>query len=262
MRNPFGGDDACEQARHLLQQAEAAVCDIDGVLLSSGRAIDGAKELLQTRRCVFVSNNSTHTSESLAALFQSLGLTCRKEQFFLAGEHAVEFIASRYSEATVMVLASDDIARLAQKRLRMFDPARGDRPDVVLFCRDRNITFEKIQAAANAVRQGAKVVVSNPDLTHPADGGMIHTETGALWQAVQAQTEGVAQMVVIGKPETYLALRAVEFLGARPQNLVFLGDNLATDAVTAARLGLPFIHVGGAGLRLADLTAPEVRRRV
>ncbi len=262
MRNQINNADKCEQARRMFQKAKAVVCDIDGVLLSSGRAIPGAKELLATRRCVFVSNNSTHTSVSLAAQFQSLGLVCRKEQFFLAGEHAVEFIACHHAHSSVMVLASDDIARLAEEKLELFDPALDRKPDLILFCRDRELSFDKIQAAANAIKQGTKVVISNLDLTHPADKGRIHTETGALWQAVKAQIDDIEPMVVIGKPGIYLAVQAVKFLGFLPQELVFLGDNLTTDAPAAAKVGIPFIHIGDDGVRLVDLLSSKDERLV
>ena len=161
-----------------------------------------------------------------------------------------------------MVLASDDIARLAEEKLELFGPALDRKPDLILLCRDRELSFDKIQAAANAIKQGTKVVISNLDLTHPADKGRIHTETGALWQAVKAQIDDIEPMVVIGKPGIYLAVQAVKFLGFSPQELVFLGDNLTTDAPAAAKVGIPFIHIGDDGVRLVDLLSSKDERLV
>ena len=155
-----------------------------------------------------------------------------------------------------MVLASGGIAVKARERLNVFNPellTATHRPDLLLLCRDEEATFEKIEAAANAARLGARVVLSNPDLTHPAADGMIHTETGALWAAIRAQLESIDPFAVIGKPNADLVERAVRHLRLRPSELVFLGDNLRTDAPAAAQAGIPFIHTGGAGFRLIDL---------
>ena len=245
-----------EAARALLRSARALVCDIDGVLLLCGKPVPGAKALLEKHRCVFVSNNSTHTAEELSEVFRCLGLKGDARDFFLAGEASIDFVSRTSPEASVMVLASGGIAVKARERLNVFNPellTATHRPDLLLLCRDEEATFEKIEAAANAARLGARVVLSNPDLTHPAADGMIHTETGALWAAIRAQLESIDPFAVIGKPNADLVERAVRHLRLRPSELVFLGDNLRTDAPAAAQAGIPFIHTGGAGFRLIDL---------
>ena len=251
-----------EAALGALRAARTVVCDIDGVLLMDGGPIEGAGEFLMRHRCVFVSNNSTHTAATLSALFNRIGLASRPQQFFLAGEAAVEYLHDYHAGAPVLVLASDDVARLAHRRLLVCeDPVQAaGEAEWVLVCRDRTITFEKIEAAANAIRRGARAVVSNLDMTHPAGAGAVHTETGALWQALRMQLDDTAESVVIGKPCPELLLRAQERLGLLPQELVFLRDNLLTDAPAAAQAGVPFIHVGAGGFRLAELVRAEVRR--
>lgn len=248
--------DGLDTARQLLHQARAVVCDIDGVLLTGTRPIAGAQQLLRTHRCVFVSNNSTHTAQQLAELFNRLGLPGDPQDFFLAGEESLAYVRSLGPELRVMVLASDGIAQKAAQTLQIFDHRElspSNRPDIVLVCRDQSATFEKIEAAANAIRLGARAVVSNPDLTHPANEGLIHTETGALWQAIAAQIPDSASVTIIGKPETTLARLAIEHLSLDSHALVFLGDNLQTDAPVAARVNMPFIHTGGAGFMLKTL---------
>ena len=70
---------------------------------------------------------------------------------------------------------------------------------------------------------------------------------------LRAQIESTEPFAVIGKPNAALVERAVRHLGFQPSELVFLGDNLTTDAPAAAEAGIPFIHTGGAGFRLLDL---------
>lgn len=251
-------ENGVDYARSFLHKAKAVICDIDGVLLTDGRPVTGAKKLLKRHRCVFVSNNSTHTAELLCAQFRDLGLLCEPGDFFLAGDAAVNFMSTVAPRASVMVLASGAIEQKAREKLNVFDRSRlspSAKPDFVLLCRDQTATFDKLQSAANAIKLGARVILSNPDLTHPAENGMIHTETGALWQAVRVQLENCEPVATIGKPNTELVMKAVQYLGLVPSETVFLGDNLQTDAIAAANAGIPFIHTGGNGFRLSDLIA-------
>lgn len=248
--------DGHKHARDALNKAKAVICDIDGVLLSAGKAVRGAKELLGQHRCVFVSNNSTHTAASLAGVFNCLGLSCVPEDFFLAGEFAINWIHDTYPQHKVLVLASGDVARKADHDLNVFKRncvTSADRPEIVLLCRDQSFTFDKLELASNAIKLGAQVVLSNPDLTHPAENGLFHTETGALWQAICAQVRPRSPLKIIGKPRPELVLQAIEFLDLVPSDLVFLGDNLATDAPAANAAGVPFIHTGGEGFALHQL---------
>ena len=246
--------DGLARARRIFHAARAVVSDIDGVLLVSGRATAGAQEMLQRRRCAFVSNNSTHTARTLARAFAETGLSAGEEDFFLAGETAVDVIARKFAQARVLALASGDVLALARERLCLVDErALPETVDVVLVCRDETLTFSKLERAANALRCGAAPVLANPDLTHPAALGRVHLETGALWRMLEVFRKPASNPVVIGKPAAALVLEAARHLAMAPHELVFLGDNLQTDARAAQAAGMPFIHVGGDGFDLLDL---------
>lgn len=227
------------RARRLLTRAKALVCDIDGVLLINGKAVPGAEKLLASHRCVFVSNNSTHCAKGMAEVFARQGLTAAAEDFFLAGETAVRLIAERPGRPRVLLLASGEVLRLAQELLHLVD----NRPDIVLLCRDLDVTFGKLEAAANAIAAGAQLVVSNPDFTHPAAAGF-HMETGALWQALMCQLPSSALAAqVVGKPHVAMVNQALAHLRLGCEDAVFLGDNVATDATAARSAGMSFVHV-------------------
>ena len=232
-------------------------------MLADGRRADRrSRGIPYAHRCVFVSNNSTHTAATLSALFNRIGLASRPQQFFLAGEAAVEYLHDYHAGAPVLVLASDDVARLAHRRLLVCeDPVQAaGEAEWVLVCRDRTITFEKIEAAANAIRRGARAVVSNLDMTHPAGAGAVHTETGALWQALRMQLDDTAESVVIGKPCPSCCCGRRNALDCCRRSSSFWETTLLTDAPAAAQAGVPFIHVGAGGFRLAELVRAEVRR--
>lgn len=241
-------------ARRALASARVVISDVDGVLIDkAGLPVRGAAELFRSRPCALVSNNSTLTARTMARRFTEGGAPISPERIRLAGERAVEYAAERFLSRPVFWLASDEIDALAQSRLVR---ARSvEETACVLVCRDRTLSMERIEWAVNALRRGAAVILANPDLTHPA-GDHVRMETGAVWEAVRVQLGRCSDPVLIGKPETALCRDALRALGADRSEAVFLGDNPATDGLAAERLGIDFIHTGGAeGFPLHELVA-------
>jgi len=217
--------------------------------MANGHIVGGARELLQflDRRFVIVSNDAEHTPEELAGELGRLGLNVAVDSIVLAGALALELVADENPGARTMLLCSPSLQALAADRgLTVTDES----PDIVVLGRDRHFTYERLHRAANAVRSGATLVVTNPDLTHPGLNGRVVPETGALLAAILACTGPVAHRVV-GKPERAMFLAGLRRLGCEADQAIMIGDNVETDGRGAERLGMPFIRVQPTIERLA-----------
>jgi 4-nitrophenyl phosphatase len=105
-------------------------------------------------------------------------------------------------------------------------------------------TFDAVDRAARAVREGARLIGTNEDATFPTPDGLV-PGAGALLAAVV--TASGVQPDVAGKPHrpTADAIRA----RTTPGDLrVMVGDRPSTDGALAAQLGIPF------GLVLSGVT--------
>lgn len=228
--------------------------DLDGTLMSSGVALPGATELVKRLggRFVVVSNDSEHTPAQLARRLHAAHLSVPVERIVLAGTTALQSILAETPSARVMLVGSTALRRYGQRLgLQMTD----ERPTVVMLARDRRFNYEKLTKAINALDAGARLIVSNPDHTHPGATGELVPETGALAAALLACT-GPIPYRVIGKPEPALFLRGLEVLGCTRG--IVIGDNPETDGAGAERLGLEFVHVGtGSALRLDEIEASD-----
>jgi HAD superfamily hydrolase (TIGR01450 family) len=219
----------------------AVLCDLDGCLISGDRVLPGATEFVAAHRdrLHIVSNNSTDTAETLHIRLRAMGLTIAADRILLAGERAVHWIARTYPGRSVEIFGSaairDRAGRLGLER------ADGP-PDVVLLTRDTGFTYDSLQRLVTAIGQGARLVVSNIDATHPGPDGLPVPETGALLAAVRSCLPDI-DFEVIGKPAPELLRAALERAGARADQAVLVGDNPATDGEGARRLGLDFVHV-------------------
>ena len=237
-----------------IDDAQGFIVDLDGTLVRGSHVIAGAVELLERikDRYVILSNNSTDTAFGLAAMLRRLGLRVKADRLILAGEYTIRFMAEHHAQARLMVIASPAIRKYVERLgLRLVDRDA----DFVVLGRDRRFNYAKLDAIINELHRGARLVVTNPDLSHPADDGGLVPETGTLMTAVTA-CAGVLPVRIVGKPEDTLFLEALKRLGTRPSDTLVIGDNPATDAAGAVRLGMRYLLVGTTPY--ADAASPKI----
>lgn len=223
------------------QAPNAYLVDLDGTLIRGGAALPFAASLLDSLggRFAVLSNDAEHMPEQLSRSLRAMNLHVPPERIVLAGATAIDLVAREMPGASVMLLAST-VLRTYARRLGIELVESGG--DVVLLGRDRLFSFTRLAAAANAVRDGAQLIVANPDRTHPGKDGMVVPETGALLAAILACT-GEVRYRIIGKPEPPMFWKALSLLGAEAESTVVIGDNVETDARGALRVGMSFVHV-------------------
>jgi 4-nitrophenyl phosphatase len=229
-------------ARRLLASASGFVIDLDGTLVSGNHVMDGARDLLDHARdrYAIVSNNSRDTAQTLARKLARLGLRVRPEHIVLAGQQAVLLMKERYPQASVRIVASPALARFA---LSLGCNVVEHEPDVILLGRDVHFGYLRLQSVANQLRRGAKLLVANPDLSHPAADGGVTPETGSLMNAVIA-CAGIEPTCVVGKPEPLLFREALHRLGTDAASTLVIGDNPLTDGAGARQLAMQCLLVG------------------
>ncbi len=236
-------------------QAEAVLLDWDGCVALGNRPQPAALELLVQHRgrVAIVSNNSSNLPEDFAAILAQAGVDLPPARILLAGVEAL-IRAAEMDSKRVLVLG-DGRMRAHARRLGL-SLVRED-ADLVVLLRDTRFSYARLEAAANSLKDGARLVVANPDLTHPGLYGRLTPETGALLAALTACLPAAPPMEVIGKPAPRLFQRAVETLGVDPARTVMIGDNPATDIAGALAFGLQGVWIGpAAGLELRDLVDP------
>ena len=224
-----------------LQSPGAYLIDLDGTLIRGGAPLPFAASLLERLkgRFVLLSNDAEHMPEQLSRTLRGMNLYVAPERIVLAGATAVDLVAREMPGARVMLLAST-VLRTYARRLGIELVETGG--DVVLLGRDRQFNFARLAAAANAVRDGAELIVTNPDHTHPGKDRTVVPETGALLSAILTCT-GEIPYRVIGKPEPPMFWKALSLLGAEAPDAVMIGDNVETDGRGALRTGMTFVHI-------------------
>lgn len=210
--------------------------DLDGTLFHGGRMIPGADRLISALRqaavpFLFVTNNSSRTAASVAAHLRGMGIEAKPEEVCTSSLAAARYIAEESPEATVAVLGEEGLVQACSEAGLI---QVTESPQYVVQGIDRSFTYESLARASRWIREGAKFVLTNPDVMLPSDDGVM-PGAGTIGAAIEAAS-GVTP-VVIGKPESHLITYATSLLGIKPGNAVVVGDNMLTDISAGVKAG-------------------------
>lgn len=225
----------------ILEDADGVLFDLDGTLVSEGKPLPWAKELLAASGSHFaiVTNDAEHMPTQIARMLGRAGLAVPAERIVAAGAETLALVAQEMPGATVLLAASNALKMYAH---HLGLAVRQDHVDAVVIGRDRGFSYRTLIAAANEVIAGARLFVANPDHVHPGRSGRVIPDTGALAGALLACT-GPRPYRVVGKPESHLFEIGLDILGTEPARTVMVGDNPETDGAGARRLGLRYVPI-------------------
>ena len=240
------------EARALVASAAGILLDWDGCVAL--RDVPHTAGLAFLRRyadkIAIVSNNSTLWPSDIQRILALRGIQIPVGRIVLAGHQAVLKAAQLGLATTVL---GDLHMRALARELGVQQVTRN--PQVLVLLRDTRFSYARLMLGVNALASGARLIVANPDLSHPGPQGRIVPETGALLAALVAcvPLSGNA-MDVIGKPYPEMFHMASASLGLEAAQALMIGDNPTTDIDGGRRLGMKTVLVSpGSALSLVDL---------
>lgn len=225
----------------LCNQAALVLCDLDGCLISEGRAFADAPAFVEAcgERLWVVSNNSSDTAQSMSEILAQNGLDIPAHRILLAGEQTVHHLARRHPGARLNLYGSP----LLRANAHAAGFTHDERPaEIALLCRDPSVSIQSMGHLAADIRQGAAFWVSNTDITHPGLNGQSIPETGVLLAALRAILPK-AHYSCVGKPDPFLLSMALEKSKMAPEQSIFVGDNALTDGEAAWAAAIHFVHL-------------------
>jgi HAD superfamily hydrolase (TIGR01450 family) len=241
--------------------------DLDGVVYRGPEAIPGMPELLTRREAggdiiVYVTNNSRwHRSEYQERL-AGMGAPVTTERILTSARGTALALAARPRPPRLtMVFGGPGLMRelndAGLATVACTDEALALEPDAVVVGVDFDLTFERLSAAAEAVRHGAFFAVTNRDPIFPMPGRLM-AGAGAIVAAMVTATSREPDLVV-GKPEPGLMREAADVAGIPVEEAVVIGDGLLTDIAAANAVGARSVLVltGVSTAEMANALAPE-----
>lgn len=246
----------------LAQAHDAAFLDLDGTVYVGAEAVAGAADTVRALRdqgvaCVFLTNNASRPTETIAEKLRAMGLPAAPGDVVTSAQAAARLLAHELPSGSRVLLVGGEGLDVAL-RAEGLCPVRSaeDRPAAVVQGLSTELAWPDLAEAAFAVAQGVPWVATNRDLTLPTSRGLA-PGNGSLVEVVRLVTGREPR--VAGKPEPALLDAARARTASRAP--VVVGDRLDTDIATAVRAGVPSLLVltGVTDARLLLRAAPGQR---
>lgn len=227
------------------------IIDMDGVLWHGDQAQAGLSEFFQTLRdlrlpFVLATNNASLSAEQYVAKLAKMRVRVELGEILTSGMATALYLAERYQPETTRVFVIGGVGARQPLldlgfTLTGLDDIEGDRrAHLVVSGLDKDLSWDKLCAAALNIQAGAHFYGTNGDVTLPSERGFL-PGNGATLAALSAAT-GVTP-TLIGKPEPIIYQQALALLGVEPERVIAIGDRLDTDILGAVRAGIRSVLV-------------------
>jgi len=237
-----------------IRAKRAFICDMDGVLYHGNRLLPGAAEFVAWlaaagKKFLFLTNSSERTPAELQQKLARLRIRVGEEHFYTSALATASFLASQRPGGSAYVIGETGLTKaLYEAGFSMNDV----NPDYVVMGDTRSYNIELIERAVELVRQGARLIGANPDLTGPVERGLVPS-TGALIAPIERATGRKAYFV--GKPNPLMMRHALKRLDSRREETVIIGDRMDTDILSGIEAEIESVLVLSGVSRREDLGA-------
>ncbi|MGW0045011.1 HAD-IIA family hydrolase [Rhodococcus sp. NPDC003348] len=231
--------------------------DIDGVLVTSWRALPGAADALRAVRDralprAFLTNTTSRTRGEIATALRDCGMDVDTGEIVTAAVLTAEYLRSTYPGARCLVVNHGDITKDLQGIV-----LDAEHPDVVVLgSAGPEFDHVTLSRVVELMQQGIPVVAMQSGLTWATADGL-RIDTGAYLPGLEAA--GGGRVTVIGKPAPTGFTTAAAVMGTDPEHAVMVGDDLVNDVLAAQYVGFAGVLVRTGKFRPAILEAPPGR---
>lgn len=228
------------------------ILDLDGTVYFGTEEVPGAGAFVAECRslgirCLFVTNRANRVPDEIVRQLRGHGIPCELGDVLTAAQ-----ATARYLHHGSAWYIGEDGLRIALEEQGI--AITEDHPDYVVVGYDRGFNYEKLFKACRLIDGGAKFIATNPDKALKTEKG-IYPGTGAIVEAVASGTG--SRPVVVGKPERLIMDMALERLGMVPNEVIVVGDSLATDVPAGFAAGMRTVLLLTGVSRREDIAASE-----
>ena len=228
-----------------LSRKKLFLFDLDGVLTAGKEApvkLGGTKVINEIRskgkKFFVLTNDSTDTVETVLARLRKFDIPVKKEEILSSAKLTAQYVAKKHPKGRYFLVGERGLEEeLNRKGLRR---TRGTKADVVVVGLDRWLTYNKLDKAGEAVRNGASLVACHYARLYMFKN-RVAMAVGPIVKAIEYASDKKA--VAIGKPSRLMFELALEQAGCRPEDAVMVGDQEETDIIGAKKMGITSIIV-------------------
>ncbi|WP_313675403.1 HAD-IIA family hydrolase [Mycolicibacterium sp.] len=220
--------------------------DIDGVLVTSWRAIPGAVEtlrLLADRQiaCSYLTNTTTRTRAEIAEAMASAGMKVRPDEVITAAVLTADYVRSHYPGAHCVLVNSGDVTQDMPGVDLVDIGAVRDAPDVVILGgAGPEFSHLTLSRVFEWMTRDVPVVAMHRSTAWQTTDGL-RVDTGLYLIGLEEASGRTA--IAVGKPAPAGFQAAAARLGVDPDEMYMVGDDLHNDVLAAQVVGMTGVLV-------------------
>jgi HAD superfamily hydrolase (TIGR01450 family) len=235
--------------------------DIDGVLVTSWKPIEGAARTLQTLADhqiarSYLTNTTTRTRVQIADLLTEAGMSVNPDEVITAAVLTADFVRDRYPDARCFLVNSGDIAEDMPgidivSSVDCHGGPMPETPDVVLLGgAGPEYDHVTLSWVYDWMAQGVPVVAMHRSTSWTTTEGL-RIDTGMYLLGMEEVSGRKA--IAVGKPAPEGFLAAAARLGVEPDEMYIVGDDLNVDVIAGQVVGMTGVLVRTGKFRQATL---------
>ena len=182
-----------------LSEKQGFICDMDGVIYHGNTLLPGVKEFVnwlqkEEKKFLFLTNSSEYSPLELRQKLARMGLEVDESHFYTSALATAHFLKNQMPGCSAYVIGAPGLLNaLYDAGITMNDV----NPDYVIVGETRAYNYDSVLRAVSHVRNGARLIGTNTDLTGPSETGIIPA-CRALIAPIELAAEKAAYF--IGKP--------------------------------------------------------------
>ena len=228
-----------------LKDKRLFLLDMDGTIYLDNDLFDGTIDFLKTvkakgGRYLFVTNNSSKSTEAYVKKLNSIGIAATAEDFLTSTDATILYIQEKYQGRRFYSFGT--VSFTEQLRAAGIDVVTelSDDIDGIVMGNDNELTFKKLEDACILLLNDIIYIAPNPDWVCPTSFGYV-PDCGSVAEMLFRATG--KRPYFIGKPRPEMLTLAMKKYGYKPEECVMIGDRVYTDIASGYNAGIDTIFV-------------------
>ena len=228
-----------------LKDKKLFLLDMDGTIYLDNDLFDGTLDFLNEvkakgGRYLFVTNNSSKSTDAYVRKLKSIGIDAAGEDFLTSTDATILYIKGKYHGRKFYSFGTASFTD--QLRNAGIDVVTElcDGIDGIVMGNDNELNFKKLEDACKLLLNDIIYIATNPDWVCPTAFGYV-PDCGSvaemLWRATGKRPH------FIGKPRPEMLLLAMERYGYKREECAMIGDRVYTDIASGYNAGIDTIFV-------------------
>jgi len=236
---------------------KTVIFDLDGTLYFGQQvakeALDGV-EILKSMgyRIVYLTNNSTQSRAQITQKLTYLGFRASQESVYTSSYATAKYISMHQIANKVFLLGEDGFAH----ELGSHDIATTEdlnEAQCIVIGLDFGISYDKISSALYGIEtMGLPLIASNADKNYPGQDAIIKPGANMILSALLGSMDHDVDYVLTGKPNTFFLDIITNKYNITKDDIVVVGDGVASDIAMADKFGCRSLLVGDNGFCIED----------